>query len=779
MKQIGTSPLRKDALAKVTGRARYTADMDRRGMLHASIFRSTIAHGRVNSIDTSEALAVEGVVKVLTYKDCAGIIFPTAGHPYAMDPARQDKADRSLLTDRIRLYGDEIAVVIAEDALCAEKAAARIQVEYEEYPFYLDPEEAMADGARLIHDDAPNNILGQNSFALGAEEPDEVFAEADYVFEKVYESPQVQHCHLENHISYAYRDDQERITVVSSTQIPHIARRIMAHAFGMPVNQFRVIKPHVGGGFGNKQDVVLEPLVAFLTMKCGGRPVMIDMSREECMAYTRSRHGMRHYMKTGVDKSGRILAKTLRSVGTNGAYASHCHAVVAKQGGDFMRNYPALRSSRFQGYTVYTNTATAGAMRAYGIPQINFAVEAHMDDIARALDMDPIAFRRINLLPQGSPDPMGTCSLDSYGLTECIQKGMDYIGWEKKRDVYRNQTGDFRRGVGFACFSYATGVWPIAQEIAGARIVMNQDGSVQLQVGATEIGQGSTTLFCQMAAEALGIPYEKVTLNLTTDTDTDPFDTGAYASRQSFVTGHAVKKAAEEVKAKVLERASRKLERPAEELDLVDEQIVEKQSGEPLAALEQIALESYYDKSDSAVISSDYSGQVKENPLSFGVTVTELEVDIQTGKINILDICNIHDCGRVLNPVLAEGQVQGGMSMSLGFGLSEILLYDPATGRPLNNNLLDYKLPTVMDTPELNVGFVECHEATGPFGNKSLGEPPAISPASAVRNAVLHATGVAVDALPMNPQNLFQSFEKAGLLDKEFSKDMKRKTVNV
>ena len=236
MKQIGTSPLRKDALAKVTGRARYTADLDMRGMLHAKLFRSTIAHGRVTSIDITEALEVPGVVRVLTYEDCRGIIFPTAGHPYAMDPAHQDKADRSLLTDKIRLYGDEIAVVVAVDELTAEKAAAKIKVEYEELPFYLDPEDAMADGASLIHDDAPNNILGQNTFALGDEDPEDVFAQADYVFEKVYESPQVQHCHLENHISYAYKDDQERITVVSSTQIPHIARRIMAHAFDLPVN---------------------------------------------------------------------------------------------------------------------------------------------------------------------------------------------------------------------------------------------------------------------------------------------------------------------------------------------------------------------------------------------------------------------------------------------------------------------------------------------------------------------------------------------------------------
>ncbi len=763
--QTGTSPHRKDALAKVTGRARYTGDMDMRGMLHARIFRSTIAHGRVTRLDISRAAALEGVTAVFTPDDCRGIVFPTAGHPYAIPPARNDKADRNLLTDRIRLYGDEIAAVVAEDPVTAAKALELIEVEYEEYPFYLDPEEAIAEGAHPIHEGG--NILGQNSISLGEEDPEEVFKEAEYIFEDVYESPQVQHCHMENHICYAYRDDSERIVVVSSTQIPHIARRIMAHAFSMPFNKFRVIKPVIGGGFGNKQDVVLEPLTAFLTMKCAGRPVMIDMSREECMAYTRSRHGMRHYIKTGVDKSGRIIAKTLRSYGTNGAYASHCHSVVAKQGGDFLRHYPASRASTYQGYTIYTNTATAGAMRGYGIPQINFAVESHMDDIARGIGMDPVEFRRINVIPEGMADPVGKLSLESYGLTRCIDKGLEYIGWEKKRELYNNQNGDYRRGVGFACFGYATGVWPISQEIAGARITMNQDGTVQLQVGATELGQGSTTVFCQMAAEVLGISYDSVSLSTATDTDVDPFDTGAYASRQSYVTGNAVHAAALELKGKVLARAAGRLERDAAELDIANARIVEAESGADLIGLNEVALESYYHLPDSGVMTADVSCQTKANPQSWGVTVAEVEVDMQTGKVKVLDICNIHDCGRVLNPLLAEGQVQGGMSMSMGFGLSEIMLYDPHTGRPLNNNLLDYKLPTAMDTPDLGVDFAPVHEPSAAFGNKSLGEPPAISPASALRNAVLHATGVGINSLPLSPQSLFEAFKKAGVQNKE------------
>ena len=763
-KTIGKGEKRKDAVAKVTGKAKYTADLDMRGMLYGKIFRSTIAHGRLVKLDTSEAEAMEGVVKVIRPEDVKGYIFPTSGHPFSMDPAQRDIADRPLLTDIVRLYGDEIAAVIAEDELTAEKAVKKIKAEYEEYPFYLDPEEAVKDGAVEIHEGVKNNIVGHSTIVLGDTDIDEAFKKSDYIFEEVFETPPVQHCQMENQIAYAYIDGNDKIVVYTSTQIPHIVRRILANLYKVPFGKIRVIKPVVGGGFGNKQDLVLEPLAVFLTMAAGGRPVMLNLTREECIIGTRTRHGMRHYIKTGVRSDGRILARQLKSYGTNGAYASHGHSIVGKQGSNFSRFYSAELASSFEGFTVYTNMSTAGAMRAYGIPQITFAVESHHDNIAKALSMDPSAFRELNLIKEGAEDPLGHVSLKSYGLKKCIERGKEYIQWDKKRELYKDQKGFKRRGVGLACFSYATGVWPHLLEISGARIVVDQDGSVQLQVGATEIGQGSDTIFCQIAAETIGVPYEMVDIEPFTDTDSSPFDTGAYASRQSYVSGQAVKKAALEVREKILGRAEKKLDIKASELDIFNGNIVRRSSTEILVPIGDITLASYYEKETAAPIVSDVSNRIHANPLSFGVTAAEVEVDIKTGKVEIIDICNIHDSGKILNRVTAEGQVHGGMSMSLGYALSEIMLYDPETGKPLNNNFLDYKIPTIMDTPELQADFVETYEETAPYGNKALGEPPTVSPAPALRNAVLHATGVSVNRLPMNPQNLFEAFKKAGLI---------------
>ena len=315
-----------------------------------------------------------------------------------------------------------------------------------------------------------------------------------------------------------------------------------------------------------------------------------------------------------------------------------------------------------------------------------------------------------------------------------------------------------------ACFSYASGTYPVALELAGARLILNQDGSVQLQIGATDTGQGSDTVFAQMVAEVLGLPMDMVHVLTNQDTDISPFDTGCYASRQTYVTGMAVEKAALEVKEKILGVAQSMIDIPAHLMDLKDQNIVYKHSGEGILTLEQVALQSYYDRVFAKPITSDTSNNARINAMPFGVTFAEVEVDLKTGKIEVLEIYNVHDSGKIVNPKMAEGQVQGGVSMGIGYALSEQLLFDELTGKPLNNNLLDYKLPTIMDTPDIGVAFVETEDPTGPFGVKSLGEPPVISPAPAIRNAVLDATGVAFNRLPMNPQRVFEGFKKAGLI---------------
>ncbi|EHI58594.1 molybdopterin cofactor-binding domain-containing protein, partial [Hungatella hathewayi] len=414
-------------------------------------------------------------------------------------------------------------------------------------------------------------------------------------------------------------------------------------------------------------------------------------------------------------------------------------------------------------WTVYTNITTGGAMRGYGIPQAAFAAECMADDLAAAIHMDPLEFRLKNCMRPGYVDPHTKVKCNTYGLQECIQKGREYIHWDEKRKEYENQTGPVRKGVGMAIFCYKTGVYPISLETASCRMILNQDGSIQLQMGATEIGQGADTVFVQMAAEVTGITEDRVHIISTQDTDITPFDTGAYASRQTYVSGKAVKMTGEILKEKILDYASYMLDRAADTMDIENNQVVDKTGREVLLSMEELATTAFYSLDKSVHITAEATSHCKDNTFATGACFAEVEVDIPLGQIKVTKITNVHDSGMLINPKLAEAQVHGGMSMGLGYGLSEQLLFDKS-GRPLNDNLLDYKLPTAMDTPDLHVEFVELEDPTGPFGNKALGEPPAIPVAPAIRNAVLHATGVAVDSLPLDPQKMVEHFKAAGLI---------------
>lgn len=756
---IGKSVPRVDAYDKVTGRAKFTDDLILDKCLVAKVYHAKIGNGIVKSIDTSAAEALDGVVKVVTYQDVPDHCYPTPGHPWSVELAHQDVADRNLLTGRIRYYGDDIAAVIAEDEVTASRALRLIKVEYEEYPVEIHPKKSMWGSRPPVHLDKKDNVLARSNYFIGNVE--EGLKQSETVVKRSYKTPIVQHCHIENPISYAYMENG-KIVVVTSTQIPHIVRRVIGQALGIPWGNIRVIKPYIGGGFGNKQDVLYEPLNAFLTTLVGGRVVKLDVTREETFCNTRSRHSIEYDLTAGVDKDGKLLAKEMFAVSNQGAYASHGHAIAAN-GLTAWRLQYACPNIKGEAYTVYSNTPVAGAMRAYGIPQAAFAIECFMDDIAHEIGMDPLEFRKKNLIEGYYEDAyLKPIAANTNGIFECLKKGAEYIHWDEKRREYANQTGDIRRGVGMALFCYKTGVWPISLEISGARMSLNQDGSVQLQVGATEIGQGADTVFSQMAAETLHMGMDKIHITSSQDTDISPFDTGAYASRQSFVTGTAVKECAELLYKKILDYARTLLPEEKRELSLQDGWILAGE--EQVLSLEKLALESYYSLSNSSVITAEISTQVKKNTIATGCCFAEVEVDLKLGKISILDIINVHDSGKLLNPQLAEMQVHGGMSMSMGYGLSEELMLDEKTGRPLNGTLLDYKLMTTMDTPDLKAEFVELDDPMGPYGNKALGEPPAIPGAPAIRNAVLHATGVAFNENPLTPQRLIDGFMKAGLI---------------
>ena len=758
---IGKSVTRVDAFDKATGRSKYTDDLCERNALVAKIYHSSIANGNVKSIDTSEAEKIPGVVKVVTCFDVPKNYFPTAGHPWSTDISHQDVADRLLLTDRVRFYGDEVAAVIAENEIAAKQAIKALKVEYEEYPFVLDVQEAMKDGAPQLHEKYVNNILGHSSIRKGNLE--EAIKEPGLVkIDQWYDTPIVQHCHIENHICFASMENG-KITVVSSTQIPHIVRRVVGQALGIPWGSVRIIKPYIGGGFGNKQDALYEPLCAYLSTAVGGRLVKLDVTREETFVSNRTRHAIRSHIISWVRPDGTFAARKLECFSNQGAYASHGHGIAAKGMNAFPQLYPC-ENVECDAYTVFTNMPVAGAMRGYGIPQAMFPVESQSDDIALKIGMDPVEFRRKNLMPVGYVD--GFSKNENYYDTfnQCLNKGKAYIDYDRKRKEYANQTGLIRKGVGCAVFWYNTAVWPISLETSSCRMVMNQDGSIQVQLGETEIGQGADTAFGQMAADTLGIPFEKVHVISCQDTDITPFGTGSYASRQTYVGGFSIKQTALLLKERILKYAHELTRMPVFNLDIREGKIVRTTDGRELMTLGELATEAFYSLANCQHLTSESTYQIKSNAYSFGCCFAEVEVDIPMCKAKLVDIINVHDCGQLINPALAEAQVHGGMSMGIGYALSEQLLIDEKTGRTLNDNLLDYKLSTTMDHPHLEAQFVENYEPTSAFGTKSLGEPPACPVAPAIRNAILNATGVSMYQIPMTSQNLFKRFKEEGLI---------------
>ena len=763
-KYIGQAVTRLDAHDKAMGRIKYTDDMCPDGALIIRVLHSTVANGIVKSIDTSEAEKIPGVVRVFTCFDLKEKhYYPTAGHPWSTDPHHQDIADRLIMTEHPLFYGDDIGAVVAEDEVAAAKAIRVLEksVEYEELPFVLDAQEAMEEGAPLLHEKFPNNVLAHTEIHMGSVE--EAIKEPGLTkCEGWYETQPVQHCHIENFICYAYGEG-DRTVVVSSTQIPHIARRVIGQATGMDWGKFRVIKPYVGGGFGNKQDVLYEPLCAWVCMQLGGRLVKLDVPREETFISNRIRHGIRYHITSWMRPDGSFAARAIKAWCNNGAYSSHGHAIAAKGLNAFPQLYPCDNIDG-ETWTVYTNRSVAGAMRGYGMPQASYAFECHAEDCARAIGMDPLEFRRQNLMPVGFYHAFSKNELYSDTFNQCFDKGAEIIGYYDKVKKYANQTGDIRRGIAASTFWYNTAVYPIALETSSCRIVMNQDGSVQFQLGETEIGQGADTVAAQMIADTVGIPFSMVHPVSCQDTDITPFGTGVYASRGTYTLGFSVRQTALLLKEKILEAAHQFTRMPVYNLDLVDGKIIRTTDGRELMTIGELALSKLYTTEGSQHLTAESTYQIKSNAYSFGVCFAEVEVDIPMCRVRLLNIVNVHDCGQVINPLLAAGQVHGGQSMGIGYALSEKLMWDAKTGRPLNNNLLDYKMSSFMDHPRLVADFVENYEPTSAYGTKGLGEPPVCPVAPAIRNAIGQATGLYINELPLSPHTLFREFTDAGLI---------------
>lgn len=761
---VGKKIKRVDAFDKVTGRAKFTEDLVPKDAYTAKIYHSTIAHGKVLHIDTTEAMKVPGVVKIVTCFDVPKIQFPTAGHPWSTEKDHQDVADRLLLNEHVRYYGDDVAVVIARDEVACKQALKKIVVEYEEYPANFDALDSIKDVKVPIHEESPDNILKHTTNNRGNFE--EAIKEEGLI--KVvgdYETPIISHAHLENPDVYAY-EKSGKIVVVASTQIPHIIRRVVGQALGLGWGKIRVIKPYIGGGFGNKQDALYEPLCAFLTTQVGGHPVKLLPSREETFVSTRTRHAMKIHIESYVRKNGDYVARRVETYSNGGAYASHGHSIAAKGLNCFHQLYPC-ENIKGDAYSIYTNLPAGGAMRGYGIPQAMFAYEAHHDDVAKALGMDPLELKLRNVMPKGYVDPFSHNENYYDSFRDCLEKGAEAIDYYAKKEKYKNQTGKIRYGIGCAVYWYNTGVFPISLESSSCRMIVNEDGSVQIQLPETEIGQGADTAFTQMAADSLGMRIEDIHIISTQDTDVSPFGLGAYASRQTYMASFSITKTAKELKEKILDQAYLQTRITPNNLDIVDSTIVRKTDGRKLLTMEELATESLYTlKTENQHITAETTHTVRTNAFSFGASFAEVKVDIDLAKVEVVKLINVHDAGNIINPQLAEAQAHGGMSMAVGFALTEEMKYNDK-GRILNNNLLDYKLGTIADTPEFEVYFIENPEPTSPYHTKFLGEPPTCSPAPAIRNAVLNATGISVNKIPMTPHVLFPLFKENGLIDND------------
>ena len=772
---VGKAARKVDALRLAKGYAAFTGDVEARGLLHAKVLRSPHPHARIVAIDDAEARAMPGVRAVIHYGNTPRVKYSSAGqswpNPYPWDQVSFD--------DKVRHVGDRVAAVAADTVEIAEEACRRIRVTYEVLPALLDPCAAMADGAPLIHDeadsvgvyDASRNICAH---VEGATVPDmeAAFARADRVFEQTFHVQAVQHCGIEPHITTGWLDGDERLVLCSSTQVPFHVRRMVAPLLGLPVKRIRVLKPRVGGAFGAKQEMLIEDIVGHLVLATR-RPVRLELTREEEFVSSRTRHAGTITFRSGVTAEGRLVAQDLKVVGDAGAYGVHGFTVLSLTGlrGLSSYNCPA---KRYTCDVAYTNRPVGGAMRGYGAPQGLFALECHMDDIARALGLDPVELRRQNWVGVGDPldivlrlgervtvtdvAPEDLPRVTSCGTDECVAQALRAIGWDRRSDPAWREPADrphIRRGIGFALCMQGSGIAYV--DMGAASIKLNDDGSFNLLVGATDLGTGADTVQAQIAAEVLGVPVDDIIV-YSADTDLTPFDVGAYASGTTYISGMAVKKAAELVRTRIAERAARLL-------GLGDPSSIELRDRFAWApdgrsvALSELALRSLHTEEQEQIMATA-SHLAHESPAPFAAQLAEVEVDVETGQVTVTKLVIAVDCGVAINPITASGQVEGGMVMALGYALCEELVLDDA-GRPVNPRFGPYWIFRADDTPPTEVFLVQTIEPSGPFGAKAVGEIPVDGVAPAVRNAVLDATGVAVNTLPLTPERVWSALQDA------------------
>lgn len=762
---VGKAVPRLDGLKKVTGRPIYTGDIEMPGMLHGAILRSTYPHARVLRVDKTRAERVPGVVAVVSGADVAN----TPGIDPWFGPVFRDQA--ILAIDKVRYIGDPVAAVVAADREAAEEALELIEVEYEPLPAVFDPVEAARDGAPLVHEvlkpsrafadmahvaaTGGTNICYHLKLRKG--DVDAAFARADFVLEDTYVSPPAQHAPLEPHVTLAYIDEDDRINIWSATQSPSFIRTDIAAIFRVPLNQVRVRVPYLGAGYGAKLYDKLEPLTTYLAY-ITRRPVRIVLTRpEEFLTITK--HHVVARCKMGVLKTGEIIACEAENYWNTGAYAEIGPRVVHKSGYTSAGPY-RFPNVKIDSYCVYTNNVPAGAFRGFGVPQVVFAYESQMDVVAHHLGIDPLELRLRHALDEGEPFATGTL-MKSIGVKQSLQKVAEAIGWEPPkppRRVFRG-TGTYR-GKGLACGVKAV----LTPSISGAVLHLNADGSVTVLVSTVEMGQGSETALAQMAAEALGVPIEKVRVH-PPDTDVTPYDTITAGSRSTYHMGNAIRRAADQIRQQLFEAAAEVLEASPADLELRNERVYVRGAEERGLTIPQVFAAKLGALGTNLVGEATYktiadpmdheTGQSEKSTEFWfsGASAAEVEVDTETGRVSVLRFAGAADVGQEVNPHHCRQQIEGAAILTLGLTFFEWMNVDQ--GQVTNASFLDYQLPSLKDVPPEITGLsVEIPHPDGPFGAKGVGESGTLSVPPAVANAIYNAVGVRIRDLPITPEKV-------------------------
>jgi 4-hydroxybenzoyl-CoA reductase alpha subunit len=753
---VGKSLPRVDSIEKATGQAKYLDDLFLPGMLHGKILRSPLPHARIVHIDTQKAERLIGVKGIITAKDTLRV-------PFSFQPWLRDKC--ALEFEKVRYIGDEIAAVAAVDRDAAEEALDLIEIELEELPAIFNPVEAMAPGAPEIHRSVRSNIATKIEWEYGNIQRG--FDESDYILEDRFTTSRPTHCSLEPHGALASVDNAGKLTIWMTTQNPHTVKDDLALMLGIPLHKIRVIKPTMGGAFGSRTAMdPLDVICARLAQKCR-KPVKIINSREEEFYASRCRHPMIIDIKTGVKKDGKLLAREVTVIADNGAYNSHGPRVIGYAGKMLFSLYH-IPHTRYTGLAVYTNNPYGGGMRGFGNPQVTFASESQLDMISERLGIDPVELRLRNLVKSGDVTSTGA-EITSCGIQECLSRAVEISGW-KAKSIHRGKN----RGFGVSCMIHGSGAKGFFGDsnVSDSFVKMDPDGSVIVYSGAADLGQGSDTVLTQIVAEELGVKFEQVRI-VSADTEITPIDYGSYGTRTTFAAGNAVRMAASAVRQQLFDVAAEMLGVLPSALLAKEGTVYTEKTPSSEVSINKVARIACYSKGRPLAGRGFYNGPDSPSPdistyfgntspaYCFAAQVAEVEVDPETGQVKILNLVAAHDLGKAINPMAAEGQIEGGIVQGIGFALMEDLVC--SKGETLNPNFSDYKVLKAPDVPPIKTILVESNDPNGPFGAKGVAEPALVPTTPAIANAIYDAIGVRMKDLPISPEKILESLKKRNL----------------